>query len=160
MNKAGLKISTGKFNCYFLLFLVICSIREFPQTIKPDSVNNLRHFKLNKLNLINFDELNMILCLKSNENIYSAFKFPFNRENQITAPVLHSISNSVLLSNNYLSSESERINNEFNSYLKFRKGIQLKTDLGEIGKILGNSKTIAAFVLLLVHLIKYRSTLY
>jgi len=57
-------------------------------------------------------------------------------------------------------SEQWRINEELTSYIKFNKDLSLKSDLGVFGKVLGNSKIIAALILAVLHVIKYKKGLY
>ena len=57
-------------------------------------------------------------------------------------------------------SEQWHINDELYKYIKYNKDLALKSDLGIFGETLGYSKTIAAFVLAILHVVKYRKRLY
>lgn len=66
-------------------------------------------------------------------------------------------------SNNiFKSSMSEywRMNDQLANYIKYQKGLVLKSDLGVFGKILGNAKNLTAVVLAILHVIKYKKGLY
>ena len=56
--------------------------------------------------------------------------------------------------------EQWRVNEQLVNYIKFRKGLALKTKLGVFGEILGYANNISAIVLAIIHLIKYRKVLY
>lgn len=56
--------------------------------------------------------------------------------------------------------EQWRVNEQLVNYIKFRKGLALKTKLGVFGEILGYANNISTIVLAIIHLIKYRKVLY
>lgn len=57
-------------------------------------------------------------------------------------------------------SEQWRINNELSSYVKFQRGVALKSDLGLFGKILGQARNLTAVILAILHVLKYEKGLY
>ena len=56
--------------------------------------------------------------------------------------------------------EQWRLNERLLNYVKFRRGLALKTKLGVFGEILGYSNNISAIVLAIIHISKYRKILY
>lgn len=56
--------------------------------------------------------------------------------------------------------EQWRVNEQLANYIKYRKGLALKTKLGVFGEILGYANNISTIVLAIIHLIKYRKVLY
>jgi hypothetical protein len=57
-------------------------------------------------------------------------------------------------------SEQWRINKELSSYVKFQRGVALKSDLGLFGKILGQARNLTAVILAILHVLKYKKGLY
>jgi hypothetical protein len=70
----------------------------------------------------------------------------------------HQLNNDYLFHSNF--SEQWRINDQLSNYIDFRKELALKSDLGVLGKVLGNARTITAVILAILHVLKYRKGLY
>jgi hypothetical protein len=65
--------------------------------------------------------------------------------------------------NNYFKSsmtQQWQINEQLTSYLKLKNDSALKSELGIVGKVLGNAKNITAIILAILHVIKYRKRFY
>ena len=132
----------------FIFFLILIPVFGFSQTIQPDTAKTSHFIEYHKLNLISNIEKNVSLYdLNFQNRIYSA--------NRITLNSIYKTPGLNLMIND-LSIREIRINNELDKYLKFRKSIQLNLDLGVVGKVLGYSKTTTAFILAIIHLLKYK----
>ena len=90
---------------------------------------------------------------------YSLYDLNDSMEFYLDFDLLNQRLNSNYLFHNPLS-EQWRINEELLKYVKFNKDLAIKTDLGVFGKALGNAKILTALILAILHLTKYRKTLY
>jgi len=57
-------------------------------------------------------------------------------------------------------SEQWRIENQLTNYIKFQKGLALKSELGVFSEMLGHARNLTAVILAILHVIKFKKGLY
>lgn len=141
------------FKCNIIILITIFSEILFCQNIRTDSIYN----KLQSL-----DEPTNIKIEKYFFNTKKTLgfnSFLSKLPDSLFIPIYDY--NLRLSEDNYylqynLFEEQERVNDQLTNYFKFQKEVADQKRLGEIEKILGQARTVSAFVLAIIHLIKYK----
>lgn len=139
------------------IFIFLVSNNVLPQDIQFDSTRSRIDVPIEKIEedifIINHD------FFFPDINRYNFYNPSDSLALQLNIDLLNQRLNSDYFFQSPLS-EQWRINEELTSYIKFNKDLSLKSDLGVFGKVLGNSKIIAALILAVLHVIKYKKGLY
>ena len=148
-------------NSYLYLFtlILLCfsSSCLLPKTYQIDSLINSVKLQTDSSHWLDFNVKDELLNYRINNLSFNKipdsliFKLKINH----SSPVLDS-------RNIFHSSMSEqwRINEQLTNYLQFNKDLYLKSELGVFSSVLRDAETITAIILAILHVIKYKKTLY
>ena len=150
-------IRNSYLHLFTLILLCVSNNHLLPKTNQIDSLIN---------------SVNLQSDISYQQDLYIKYEFLNYSINKL---LLHKIPDSLFLQLkvNYLSqdfdsrnifhssmSEQWRINEQLTNYLQFNKELALKSELGVFSSMLRDAETIAAIILAILHVIKYKKTLY
>jgi len=147
-----------------ITFLIILSfIIYFPTDIISANIVQVDSLKQNDVALLDSIRHNLIIDQLINPEFGLSKFFIYDLPDSLMINLRKDWLNNAE-NRNYLFqssfSEQWRINDELTKYIKFQKGLALKSDLGVFSQILGEARNLTAIILAILHVIKYKKGLY
>ena len=151
-------MSKKEFSSLLILFSFFAfSNYSFSHKIKTDSLPKTVTLNSDSTQLLQLNNNDEFLNIRINTFLLDNFSDTLLLQLKIDYLIQNYNSQNIF---NSSMSEQWRIDDQLTNYIQFQKRMAIKSDLGVFGEVLNHSRNLTAIILAIVHIIKYRKSLY